>query len=207
MKLLSGTIELKPGWVIQLPYPMTEMEFVRYRFGPLALALPWAIPAGSAIAWGPTLALWGTGIAAAGLLQAGREAEAETQSAQNIANYNAAVMEQEAKARKQKSLYEQQQQAKRATRVKSTLKARIAKAGGLGSPVAADLAAEQAAELELENLLIGYEGEIGAERALSQAKLDRLQGRLYAQKGRAAKKAGYIGAGATLLTGFGTAFL
>ena len=174
--------------------------------GALPLALPGLIPAGFKIAWGPTLASWGAGISAAGQLQAGRAAEAEAQSRQNIANYNAAVMAQEAKARETKSLFEQQQQAKRAIRAKGALTARIAKAGGLGSPVAADLAAEQAAELELENLLIGFEGQVGAQRALSQAELDRLQGRVSRQKGRTLKQASRIGAGATLLTGFGTAF-
>lgn len=174
--------------------------------GALPLALPGLIPAGFEIAWGKTLMLWGTGLAAAGQLQAGRAAESEAQSRQNIANYNAAVMEQEAKARETKSLFEQQQQAKRARRVKGTLTARIAKAGGLGSPVAADLAAEQAAELELENLLIGYTGQVGAQQALSQAQLDKVQGRLFAQKGVTKRRASEIGAGATLLTGFGTTF-
>jgi len=141
-----------------------------------------------------------------GELRAGMEAEAEMKSAQNIANYNAAVQEREAKALRQKAAFEQERQAKRAARVKSALTAKVAKAGGLGSPVAADLAAEQAAELELENLLIGYEGEVGAERALSQAELDRLQGRLYRQRGRALKEASYFRAGETLLRGFGTTF-
>lgn len=141
-----------------------------------------------------------------GELRAGMEAEAEMKSAQNIANYNAAVQEREAKALRQKAAFEQERQAKRAARVKSALTAKVAKAGGLGSPVAADLAAEQAAELELENLLIGYEGEVGEERALSQAELDRLQGRLYRQRGRALKEASYFRAGETLLRGFGTTF-
>lgn len=150
------------------------------------------------------LLIGGTVVSALGQLQAGAAAEAEMQSAQNIANFNAAVMDREAEARRQKATFEQQQQAKRAARVKSALTAGIAAAGGLGSPVAADLAAEQAAELELENLLIGYEGEVGAQQALSQAELDRLQGRLFRQKGKTLRQASYFRAGSTLLTGFGT---
>ncbi len=154
-----------------------------------------------------TMLIIGTSVMAAGQLQAGAAAESEAISAQNIQNYNAAVQEQQAEALRTKATFEQQQQAKRAARVKSALTARIAKAGGLGSPVAGDLAAEQAAELELENLLIGYEGQVGAQRALSQAELDRLQGRLSRQKGKAARQASFFKAGGTLLQGFGTAGL
>ena len=148
----------------------------------------------------------GTGIAAAGAIQAGRVAEAQAKSAQNIANYNALVQEREAEALRQKAGFEQKRQAKRAARVKSTLTAALGAAGGLGSPVAADLAAEQAAELELENLLIGFGGEVGAGRAETQAELDRLQGKISRQRGKAARKASYFRAGGTLLTGFGTAY-
>ena len=150
--------------------------------------------------------LAGMAVSAAGQIQAGRQARAQGESAQNIAKYNALVQEREAEALRQKAGFESKRQAKRAARVKSTLTAALGAAGGLGSPVAADLAAEQAAEVELENLLIGYEGEIGAQRALSKAELDRLQGRLYRQKGKAAQKASYFRAGSTLLQGFGTAY-
>ncbi len=226
MKLLSGVIELKPGWFIRLPYPMTEMEMAHYRFGPLAIPLMLA----------------GTGIAVAGQIQAGRAAVAQTQaqaavagarteaeiaqarSLQNIANYNALVMEREAEATRQRARFGQKRQAERGARVKSALVADIAAAGGLGSPVAADLAAEQAAELELENLLVGFEGEVLAGRAETQAELDRLQAQIYGrrvgplrqigkitsrafeQRARNLRTAALLGAGKTLLTGFGTAF-
>ena len=151
------------------------------------------------------LIIAGTTISAVGAIQAGRVAEAEGRSRQNIANYNAAVQAREAEAIRQKAGFESKRQAKRAARVKSTLTAELGVAGGLGSPVAADLVAEQAAELELENLLIGYEGEIGAERALAKAELDKLQGKLYRRRGKAARQASYFRVGSTLLTGFGQA--
>lgn len=152
------------------------------------------------------LLLAGAGVAAAGAIQQGRAAEAAAESAQNIAEYNAAVQEREAQAIRQKATFEQKRQAERAAKVKSALTARLAAAGGLGAPVAADLAAEQAAELELENLLIGFKGEVGARRALSQAELDRLSGRVARRRGEAKKQAALFRAGTTLLTGFGTAF-
>ena len=139
---------------------------------------------------------------------------AEGRSAQNMANFDAAVAEQEAKALRERAKFAQQRQAKRGEEIKGELEAGLAAAGGLGSPVAADLTAEQAAELELENLLIGFEGEVGAGRAETQAELDRLQGRLSKQRGKSAARRANIqfatqlatasvGAkGGSLLTGF-----
>lgn len=152
------------------------------------------------------LIIAGTTISAAGAIQAGRVAEAQGKSAQNIANYNVLVQQREAKALRQKAGFESKRQAERAARIKSALTAKVAAAGGLGAPVAADLAAEQAAELELENLLIGYEAEVGAGRALTRVQLDKLQGRIYRERGVTQRKASYFRAGTTLLTGFGVAY-
>jgi hypothetical protein len=93
---------------------------------------------------------------------------AEGKYAQDVAKSEAAAIRAKAK-------FDSIRQAKKAERVKGALTAKIAKAGGAGSPVAADLSAEQVAELELENLLIGYEGEVAAKRQESQGKLDRLR--------------------------------
>ena len=120
---------------------------------------------------------------------------AEGASQRNIMEYNARVAEQEAAAARAKAKFDQIRQAKEAERIKGAMEASIAHAGGAGSPVAGDLSAEQAAELELENLLIGYEGEVSAKRAESQATLDRLQGRLAKQKGSNAASAANVGFG------------
>ncbi len=124
----------------------------------------------------------------------------EGRSAQNIANFNAEVAEREAEAQRIRAGFAQQRQAKRGAQIKSALTAKIAAAGGIGSPVAADLAAEQAAELELENLLIGFEGEVLAGQAESQAVLDRLSGRLARQRGKTAGRAANIAFGTQLAT-------
>ena len=109
-------------------------------------------------------------------------------SAQNIAEYNAKVAEQQAKAEKLRSGFAQVQQAKAGERIKSALVAAMGAAGGAGSPVAIDITTEQAMELELENLLIGYEGEVRAKRAETQATLERLQGQLTRQRSKAAAR-------------------
>jgi len=149
----------------------------------------------------------GTGLQAVTQIQAGREAQAQAESAQNIANRNAALMEREAKAIKAKTEFEQKRQVEAAARIKSRLRARLAATGAvpdIGTPLL--IQEEQAEELELKQILIGYEGQVEAAKARSQAELDRLTGRIAIKKGKAAKRAGYIGAGATLLTGFGTAY-
>ena len=123
-------------------------------------------------------------------------------SEQNIANFNAEVAEQEAKAAKLRSGFDQQRQAKAAERTKSALQAGVGAAGGLGSPVAVDLEFEQARELELENLLIGFEGEVASQRATNQAVLDRLQGQLARQRSKSAARVANIQFG-TQLAAFG----
>jgi len=136
---------------------------------------------------------------------------ADAKNQQRIAEYNAKVAEQQAEAERQRAAFASKRQAKKAAEIKSALTAKIAGAGGLGSPVAADLAAEQASELELENLLIGYEGETKALRAKQQAQLDRLQGEAAYLRGKSAARQANIGFGMqlagmaapSLLSGFG----
>ena len=158
------------------------------------------------------LLIGGIGLQVAGQLQAGRAAEAQAESEQNLANYNAQVAEQEAKARRQRAAFAQKRQVKRGAEIKGALTAKLGV--GLGSPVAADLAAEQAAEIELETLMIGFEGEVLTRRAETQAELDRLQGRLAKQRGKARARMANIQfgtqvatlgltAGGSFLTGFG----
>ncbi len=139
-------------------------------------------------------------------LSGARGLRAEGKSAQNIANYNAAVAEQQAEAERRRATFAQKRQAKKAAEIEAGLEAKIAKAGGIGSPVAADLAEEQAAELELEGLLIGFEGEVAAGRQEQQAILDRLQGRLAKQKGKSAARRANIQFG-TQLAMIGAPFL
>ncbi len=133
---------------------------------------------------------------------------AEGKSAQNIANFNAAVQEQQAKAERAKAGFKAKRQAKAGVATKSTLIAKLATGGGLGSPVAGDLVAEQAEETELENILIGFEGEVAAQKALNQAEVDKLSGKLAKQRGKSGARAANVQFGAQLatiavLSGFG----
>lgn len=166
------------------------------------VGVPAATAAATAANIATVAAVAGTTAGVVGGIQQARAIQAQAESAQNIAAYNAAVEKREAKAVRARARFGQTRQAKRAEEIKSALTARIGAAGGIGSPVAADLAAEQAAELELESMLIGFEGEIAAEQALSQAQIDKLRGKVAKERGRAEVTATAIRTGTTLLTGF-----
>ena len=123
---------------------------------------------------------------------------AEGASAQNIAEFNAQVAEQEGKAAKLKSGFEQQRQAIAAEEIKSKQRAAIGAAGGAGSPVAVKLELEQAKELELESLLIGFEGEVASQRAKNTAAARRFEGQLAKLRGKTAARRASIGFGLQL---------
>lgn len=138
-----------------------------------------------------------------------RAAEAEQvqyTGQQAMADYNAVIAEREALAIEARSLYEQQLQSQEAERYKSMMRAGLGASGvvsSAGTPLL--IQSKQAAESELENLMIGFEGQTAASRARSQAKLYRMQSDIYGQQAKYALKAGKIRAGTTLLTGFGQA--
>lgn len=146
----------------------------------------------------------GIGLMAGGQIYGGIAAAQEAASAQAMANYNAAVMEQQAKATEQKAAFEQKRQAEEAERIKSTMQAEMGEAGAVttaGTPLM--IQAKQASELELKNLMIGYEGMTEAARARSEAAGYKMEGKMARRRGRAAMIGGFLGAGGTLLTGFG----
>ncbi len=143
---------------------------------------------------------------AAGQIQQGREAAAEGRSAFKIGLFNQAVQEREAQAIEQKAAFEGVRQAKAGRRIRGALRTQLATSGAeLGTGVTASLEAEQIAELELENALIGFEARKGAKRARRKGELDVIAGKQAKRRGRAAKRASFIKAGGTLLTGFATA--
>jgi len=145
----------------------------------------------------------GTTIAAAGAIQSGRQAAGTARNQKKISDYNSLLMEREAKAIEQKAKFDQLQHAKFSREKMGQLRVAQATSGTTGSGL---LEEEQAAELELENMQIGYEGRVGAGKARSQAGIDRLSGDIALQRGRNARTASAFQAGSTLLTGFGQAY-
>lgn len=146
----------------------------------------------------------GLGMGALGQYQAGQAAAAQAEGQAAMAEYNAKLQEREARMLEQQAAFRQRRQAREAQRHMSSLRAGLAASGAVpteGAPLL--IQSEQAAESELENLLIGYERQVGAQRATSQAQLDRLQASIYRKRAGTSRTAGIMGAGTTLLTGFG----
>ena len=126
-------------------------------------------------------------------------------NAQILANRNAEVAEAQAKAERIASNFEQIQHAKESERIKSTLAADLGAAGGTGTKVGQELTASQAKELELESLLIGFEGETASQRSKSEATGLRLRGDVAKQRAKSQARAQNVGFGlkaASFLTGF-----
>lgn len=146
----------------------------------------------------------GLALGTAGILQAGAAQAAQAESAAELAAFNARVAEQEAQAIEARTGFEGRRQAEVAERRQSRLRAALSASGVVPTAGAALLIqTEQAKESELEQLLIGFEGGIAAGRARSQAALDRTQAGIFSQRAGAARTAGVIGAGGSLLQGFG----
>ena len=175
-------------------------------FGIVAAAAPVSAASSNALLWGSLAAAGlGTGVSALGMMQAGQAQAQAAKGQQAVANYNARVQEQEARSIEQATRYRQLRHAESANRYGSSLLANMGASGvslSEGSPLL--IAASQAAQSEMDNLMIGYEGQVAESRSRNQAHLDTLQGQIYGQQARSATAAGYVGAGSSLLTGFGT---
>ena len=136
----------------------------------------------------------GTAMSAFGQHQAGRAASAE-------AKYQAQVQERQAQAAEQRTQLEQRRQAEEASRRKGALAASLGASGAVttaGAPLM--IMATQAREDEREQAMIGWQGREEAGALRRGAQMSRM-------KATQARRAGAIGAGTTLLHGFGSAFM
>ena len=140
----------------------------------------------------------------AGAVYQGMAANAQAESAQNMSKYNAQLALRNKAQIEARGKQESIQQAKEASRQSSSLLAKIGASGAVaqaGTPL--DIMAEQAVENEMENLAIGYDTQVAAQQQESQAELDIMQGDIARQRGRMAAGAAYMGAGSSVLSGFG----
>jgi hypothetical protein len=135
----------------------------------------------------PALMIGGAGLTAFGQIQEGKTAAA-------IGKYNQQVDEMQAKEIEAKTSFDQTRQAEAGARVMSSMEAGQAAADGGMNLLAL---AKQRSELELQNLMIGREGTIGAATA-------RAEGAMAKWQGRQAKRQSYLRTGGTLLQGFGS---
>lgn len=139
------------------------------------------------------LMLAGTAVSAYGQYQQGQAASAE-------AKYQAQVQERQAQAAEQRTQLEQRRQAEQASRQKGALAAQLGASGAVttaGAPLM--IMAEQARQEDIEQGMIGWQGREEAGSLRRGAQMSRM-------KAKQARTAGSIGAGTTLLHGFGSTF-
>lgn len=154
----------------------------------------------------PLLFLAAGGFKAASIIQQGRIADAEGRAESRLQERNAAIFDQDAVARERKARFDQLRQVISGAKVLGRLRAGLGASGArldVGAPIR--LLSDQAEELELDNLLIGFEGAVEAQRFRNQAVISRFKGSLANIRGKAARRASFVKAGASLLTDFGTA--
>ena len=138
----------------------------------------------------PYIAVAGTAVSVVGQIQQGKQQE-------KIAEYNAAIAEQEAVAASKKAAFDADASARRFKVLMGKQRALYAKAGvdiASGSPLLLLTAQAEEAERDRQSILFG--GQVASTQRTNQAGLFRL-------KGSQARTASRIGAGSTFLTGLG----
>ena len=138
-------------------------------------------------------------------IQQGRIAEAEGRALNKLGERNAIILEQDADARDKKTRFDQLRQVVSGAKVQGRLLAGLGASGArldVGAPIR--LLSDQAEELELDMLLIGFEGATEARELRNQAVIQRFKGSLAKTRGQNAQKAGYVQAVAGLLSDFST---
>ncbi len=171
---LSGIIELRPGWFVQLPHPMTEWEFSRYRFDPITITF---------------IALAAT---AATLSVVAAQEQADTNK--KLADYNAKVAAQEAEAKRRAGAAQVDLLQERKERMLASSRASTAKSGitSAGAPLLVDI---ETAELSaFDQVTARYNTQVDVNRSLSEVNL-------YKYQGKQAKRAGRLAVGAAIFSG------
>ena len=154
----------------------------------------------------PLLFLAASAAKGASTIQQGRIADAEGRAQARLNERNALILEQDADARDRKTRFDQLRQVVSGAKVQGRLLAGLGASGArldVGAPIR--LLSDQAEELELDMLLIGYEGAIEARQLRNQAVIQRFQGSLAKARGKNARRASYGQAVAGLLSDFSTA--
>lgn len=131
-------------------------------------------------------------VSAIGSMQAGKASKDASEQNAQFAEQNAAIA-------RDKANFDATQQQREGAQLMGRARAQIGKSGVAyeGTPI--DLMADNAAQIELDNLAIRYGGELAARGFLNQADISR-------REGRAAQQASYFGAATSLLKGASAAY-
>lgn len=143
----------------------------------------------------------GLGLQMKGQYEAGRQAEAKAKSEAAWQKYNAELADREAIERQESAAVEERKHRKAGERKKARLRTQIGKAGILPIGSVELIGEELVSELEEDALQIRRGGQVGAQRLTAEAQLSRFAGRSALLRGKAARRAGRLGAIGTGLTG------
>lgn len=150
-------------------------------------------------------ALAGAGVSAIGAIQQG-EAQSNAMKAQADANnYNATVARNNAMSVNQQTSAKEDVQRRHFAQVQGEANASIAQnnIGFIGS--SAEVLKQNAINAELDALNVRYQGQQQSSGLLAQSQLDDFNASQNRVNASNARTAGYMGAGANLLSGLGTA--
>ncbi len=143
----------------------------------------------------------GLGLQMKGQYEAGKQAQAQAKSEATWREYNAKLAEREAVETREAAGFEERKHRKAGERLKARQRVQLAKAGVLPEGSALEVLEETATELEIDALMIRRGGQVGARRLTAEAQLSRFAGRSALLRGKAARRAGRLGAFGTGLSG------
>lgn len=147
-----------------------------------------------------------TAVAAYGAYQSGKATEASYEAQANADKYNAEIERQNAAAARQQAGAREEAQRRQARQFLGEKRAALSQAGIGLSGSAADVYAQSAANAELDALNIRYEGEMQGRGLMAQSELSTYQGKANRMNAASAKRAGYLDAATTALSGATNAY-
>lgn len=142
-------------------------------------------------------------MSAYGAYQQGVDAKAQARQQAAFAEYNAKVAQQNAEAERKAAMEASKQHRRKAQQIMSRNRAILGKSGvaETGSPLL--VMEDTANQLAMEEKNILERGYARSNAYKSQSILDTMKAGAYKQQGDTAYKAGLIGAGSSILTGYG----
>lgn len=139
--------------------------------------------------------------AAIGSIKQGQAQKAQYDAQANAAEYNATVARQNAQVAGAQASAQEEQQRRKFRALQGEAIAGMAQSGTALDGSNADVLRQNAVANELDALTIRYEGQMKSRGLNAQADLDTLNAQASRRAGRDARTAGYINAGAQLLSG------
>lgn len=147
-----------------------------------------------------------TAMAALGSIKQGQAQKAQYDAQANAAEYNATVARQNAQVAGAQANAQEEQQRRKFRSVQAEAIAGLAQTGTALDGSNADVLQQSALANELDALTIRYEGQMKSRGLLAQADLDTLSAQASRRAGKDARTAGYLNAGAQLLSGGSKAY-